>query len=144
MSKRLWAAVAALVAMLSLAGIAGAGNVPRMGDQRVGLFECAFVPAGCSEITLAADEPFHVAHGWTSAISQQDLVDPALRVELSVDGTQKHGAIDFRFDPATGIWSKTYVFNFPQGMSGTHSFTGCWYLADGSPPFCGTRIVHFV
>jgi hypothetical protein len=115
-----------------------------MGDQRVELRECAFGPAGCSDVTLVADEPFNVAHGW-GAFTRKELVDPTLRFELSVDGIQKHGAIDFNFDPdAAGLLLKTYVFNFPQGMSGTHSFTGCWYLADGSPPTCGTRIAHFV
>jgi hypothetical protein len=136
MSKRLWAAVAALVAMGTLAGVAGA-EIPRMGDQRVvGFAQCAFL--GCPEVTLVANEPFHVDQGW---IAPRDaLVNPTLRFELSVDGVQRHGAIDL--DLALG--SKIYVFNFPRGMSGTHSFTGCWYLPDGSLLACGTRIVHFL
>ena len=116
-----------------------AGDVPRMGDQHVGIFACAFAPP-CGEIWLAADEPFYVAHGFTSE-PKADLLDPQHRFELYVDGDQRHGAIDLDL---SGIGEKWYVFNFAQGMTGTHAFTGCWYATGGAVLACGTRIVHFV
>lgn len=128
--------------LLASAGLlaipAGAGNVPRMGEQRVGLFQCAFAPP-CGDVSLAADEAFHVAHGFDSE-PKEDLLNPLHRFELSVDGVERHGAIDLEL---SGSGSKVYVFNFPAGMTGTHAFTGCWYGTDGAAVACGTRIVHF-
>jgi hypothetical protein len=142
MKVRTLAVLAGLVFAASLtAGSAKAGNVPRMGE-RVGLITCAIgVPGACDDLTLSAGEPFHVAHGFT-AEPWADLVNPLHRFELSIDGAQVHGAIDL--DRAT--LEKWYVFNFPHGMTGTHTFTGCWYGTDGSLtyPYCGTRTVHFV
>ena len=130
------------VILLAAAGLlaipAGAANVPRMGDQRVGLFECAFAPP-CGEVSLTGNEPFFVAHGF-SGEPKQDLLNPLHRFELSVDGVAQHGAIDLELE---GERSKTHVFNFPQGMEGTHAFTGCWYATTGAVAGCGTRIVHF-
>src|SRR5262245_57223428 len=125
--------VAAVVLSISSAA---AGDVPRMGDQHVGLFACAFAPP-CDGVSLTADEAFSVAHGF-SAEPKADLVNPLHRFELRVDGVQRHGAIDLDL----GLAEKWYVFNFPQGMSGTHVFTGCWYATDGSTIACGSRVVH--
>lgn len=141
MKVRLLVALAALVLAASLtASGAKAGNVPRTGD-RVGLLACALgVPGACDDVYLTEGAPFHVAHGFTGE-PWADLVNPLHRFELTIDGTQVHGAIDL--DHAT--LEKWYVFNFPQGMTGTHTFTGCWYGTDGTLDFpCGTRIVHFV
>jgi hypothetical protein len=133
-------AVVIVIAAFSATSSARSGNVPRMGDQRVGLIQCALgVPNACDELTLHAGEAFNVAHGFT-AEPWADLVNPLHRFELTIDGKQAHGAIDL--DKAT--LEKWYVFNFPQGMTGTHTFTGCWYATDGSLEFpCGTRVVHF-
>jgi hypothetical protein len=146
MSFKRLAVLGVLVGTLTIAAsisatTASAGNVPRMGDQGVGLLACANgVPGACDDLTLTAGEAFHVAHGFATE-PWPDLVNPLHRFELTIDGTQVHGAIDL--DKAT--LEKWYVFNFPQGMTGTHTFTGCWYSTDGSLAFpCGTRIVHFV
>jgi hypothetical protein len=81
-----------------------------------------------------------IAHGF-SGEPWADLVDPLHRFELSIDGQQVHGAIDLD----RVILEKWYVFNFPQAMAGTRTFTGCWYATDGSLEFpYGTRVVHFV
>jgi hypothetical protein len=109
-----------------------------MGDQRVGLFQCAFAPP-CGEVTLAASQALFVAHGF-SGEPKDDILNPLHRFELTVDGVEMHGAVDVELDVEV---SKTYVFNFPRGMEGTHTFTGCWYAVDGALIACGTRIVHF-
>jgi hypothetical protein len=139
MSLRKAAVVLALTAAIALASSSVAtGDVPRTGDQHVGIFACAFSPP-CDEITLTADEAFFVAHGF-SGEPKEDLLNPGHRFELRVDGALVHGALDL--DLAAS--SKTYVFNFRAGMTGTHAFTGCWYATDGSLTACGTRVVHFV
>jgi len=141
MKMRLLVSLAGLALAACLAaGAAEAGNVPRTGDHHVLLLQCALgVPGACDDVTLTAGEAFHVAHGFTGE-PWADLVNPLHRFELSIDGTQVHGAIDL--DHAT--LEKWYVFNFPQGMTGTHTFRGCWYATDGSLAFsCGTRTVYF-
>ena len=139
--KRLGVVICTLVAAAGLyASALSAGNVPRMGDQRVGIFACAY-PGPCAPITLEADEAFHVAHGMGDE-SWNDLLNPLTRFELTVDGVQVHGAIDLDKGDPDSLSSKVFVFNFPQGMTGTHSFTGCWYRPAGLDA-CGTRIVNF-
>jgi hypothetical protein len=133
----LWLGLLAVVGLS--AASAGAENVPRMGDQRVGLFQCAFAPP-CGEVSLTANEAFHVAHGFTGE-PKEDLLNPLHRFELSIDGVPTHGAIDLELGDFTEKW---YVFNFPAGLTGTHAFTGCWYATDGAVIACGTRVVHFV
>ena len=140
MSKSLFTAIVSVGAAAVVAASAWAGNVPRLGDQHVGLATCA-VDGTCSDLTLTADASFFVAHGFT-AESWSDIVNPIHRFELAVDGLQVHGALDLdRY--AGGLGDKWYVFNFPGGMTGTHTFTGCWYATDGELIFCGTRVVHF-
>lgn len=139
MSLRHTAVLFGLTAAIGLVSSSvAAGDVPRTGDQRVGIFACAFSPP-CDEITLTANEAFFVAHGFTSE-PNEDLLNPRHRFELQVDGDQVHGPLDL--DLAAS--SKLYVFNFRDGMTGTHAFTGCWYATDGSGIACGTRVVHFV
>lgn len=140
MSRRFLTAAVAVASVAVVTASAWSGNVPRFGDQRVGLAACAFAGA-CEDATLVADSPFHVAHGFASE-PWADLVDPQHRFELTIDGVQAHGAVDLDRLP-DGLADKWYVFNFPTGMNGTHSFTGCWYTTDGGLIACGTRIVHF-
>lgn len=139
MSKHVLASVAVLLVTLAVAGTATA-DIPRMGDQRVGLIVCAQT-GFCPEAVLTANEPFHVVHGFTSE-SCASQRNPLHRFELSIDGVEQHGAIDLG-TTADGLCDKLYVFNFPSGTTGVHSFTGCWYGADGSRLFCGTRLVRF-
>jgi hypothetical protein len=134
-----WLAVVATVAIG--ATTAAAGNAPRTGERLN--FGCAIIGTPCTDASLPANEPFFVAHGHNIVdITKEDLLDPDLRFELSVDGEQAQGVLDL--DLNAEVPTKTYVFNFRFGMTGTHTFTGCWYGTDGSLLFCGTRVVHFV
>jgi hypothetical protein len=137
--RRLIVLVGLVVGAATCATMARA-DVPRMGDQRVPLLPCALgIPGACDDLTLTAGEAFFTASGFTEE-PWPDLVNPLHRFELTIDGKEVHGAIDLDRDPI----GKVYVFNFPQGMTGTHTFTGCWYGTDGSLLFpCGTRVVHF-
>lgn len=78
-------------------------------------------------IEFSAATPFHIRHGWL-----QPSDDEAIGIfdfELEVDGVlQKE---DFKmFSAESGnpdLLSRIWVFNFPGGMTGTHTFTGHWY-----------------
>jgi hypothetical protein len=134
-----WLAVAAALAIA--VSSAAAGNVPRTGERLS--FSCAIIGVPCTETSLPASEPFFVAQGFNIiGITKEDLLDPDLHFELSVDGERAHGSLDLDLDAE--VPQKTDVFNYRSGMTGTHTFTGCWYGTDGSLLFCGTRVVHFV
>lgn len=116
-------AVAAVTIALLLASVtaAAAASRERVGD-RISLFE---PPA-----TYPADTAFHIWHGF---IFQQGIDRGYGRYEfqLEVDGVAT--AADFTdvavLDP--GAVSRVWVFNFPAGLSGTHTFTGHWITPDG-------------
>jgi hypothetical protein len=137
--KTAWLAVVAAVAIGT--GSATAGNVPRTGERLS--FTCAIIGAPCTATSLPAGEPFFVSHGYNIVgLTEAELLDPQLRFELSVDGEPIQGALDL--DLVADVPGKAYVFNFRHGMTGTHTFTGCWYHSGGSLNFCGTRVVDFV
>lgn len=73
-------------------------------------------------------EPFHIAHGWT--------IDPSagypvgkFAFDLEIDGVPVDADFVLREyipgeeEPLLRLW----VHNFPDGMSGSHSFTGHWF-----------------
>ena len=133
--------LALLTAIGMSAGSAAGGNVPRTGERIS--FACAIIGQPCSDVTLPASEPFHVQAGHNIiGITKEELLDPDLRAELSIDGVPQHGVLDL--DLVAEVPTKWDVFNFRFGMTGTHTFTVCWYGADGAQEFCGTRVVHFV
>lgn len=79
-----------------------------------------------SPTTFPAGQPFHIRHGhslWSDmpAIGVYDF-------KLQVDGTYvREDYVSLAVtsgDPDAII--KTWVFNFPDGMSGTHTFVGHW------------------
>jgi hypothetical protein len=119
---------------LVLAGSAHANNVPYF-DTNFGLGPCIASP--CAS-TLPAGEPFSVRGGFVGE-PREALVNPAHRFELTVDGDAQRGITDLDLREA----SKWYVFNYRHGMTGVHTFVGCWYGTDGSLIFCGTRTVTF-
>jgi hypothetical protein len=76
--------------------------------------------------SLPAGDPFHLRHGWLLEIpgdGPRGLYDFA----LEVDGVLIEPDFSTTSSDASGnlIWLN--VYNFPAGMSGTHSFTGHWY-----------------
>jgi hypothetical protein len=77
--------------------------------------------------TFPANTPFHVAHGWRHdfPLENVELFD----FELEVNGVYQlvdfvESTIDQSSDPHT--LTKHSVFNFPEGMTGTHTFNGHW------------------
>lgn len=80
-----------------------------------------------TSIIFAENTPFHIWHGWV-----QPSTDEAIGIfdfELDVDGVRIQE--DFKMFSATSgdpdtLW-RLWVYNFPDGMTGTHTFTGHWY-----------------
>jgi hypothetical protein len=130
---------AALVTAALAAGSASANQVPTAGSQIV-LGVCVASPCASS---FPAGEPFFIRHGFVSDTTREDssvLLDPQTRFELTVDGQAVQSILDL--DWTQDHPSKLYVSNFRMGMTGVHTFVGCWYVKS-TLQYCGTRTVTF-
>jgi hypothetical protein len=76
--------------------------------------------------TFPASAPFHIEHGW--GLGSSDDAVGKFSFALGVDDTYR--AEDFVLRTLiTGnpdVLSRIWVFNFPSGMTGTHTFVGHW------------------
>jgi hypothetical protein len=118
---RLAVAVVTIALLLASVTSASAASRERVGD-RISLFE---PPA-----TYAADTAFHIWHGFAFQ-RETERGYGRYEFQLEVDGVAT--AADF-IDVdvlAPGVVSRVWVFNFPDGLSGTHTFTGRWVTPDG-------------
>ncbi len=74
-----------------------------------------------------AGAPFYIMHGWvdTSDIEAMGVFD----FELDVDGVPvKEGFKQFYVESGDpDILFRYWVYTFPDGLTGTHTFTGHWY-----------------
>ena len=74
--------------------------------------------------TYPAGAPFHIQHGWLTA--PKDAPPGNFDFQLEMDGVyQSH---DF-YSVVGGqdALSITWLFNYPDGMSGVRTFTGHWF-----------------
>ena len=111
--------VLVIMALLAMATPAFADrNVP-VGD-RIGLFFG-------SSMEFTSGAPFHIRHGWIQ--SSEDGAIGVFDFALEVDGTLQRE--DFKmFSAVSGnpdLLSRIWVYNFPNGMTGIHTFTGHWF-----------------
>jgi hypothetical protein len=120
-------AVVAFVLPLALAALAAAPGVLAASHERTG---AQIQVTGGAFQTFPAGQPFFVAHGWF----YEPRVMPAVgkfRFSLTVDGVEvRPSFIDMNplDDPVHGRHGfRPYVFNFPEGMTGTHVFTGTFF-----------------
>gem|GEM_PF-1741204 len=125
--KKILVSILLIFALLGITTPATAAQKVRVGTR---------IDLRTGPTTFTAGAPFHFAHGWI-AVSLVDGVG-IYDFELEVDGTLRDEDFVERSvmsgdpDLLTRIW----VYNFPNGMTGTHTFTGHWYgpcqaLADG-------------
>ena len=131
--------VLAAAVAASAVGSANAHGIPTTGTQTT-LGDCVASPC---ESNYPAGDPFFIRHGFITNGTEEDLhvlLDPQTRFELTVDGRPVPAALalDVNSDPP----SKLYVSNFGFGMTGVHTFVGCWY-AEGALQYCGTRTITF-
>ena len=85
---------------------------------------CSFDPPK----TYPANTAFHIWHGFI--FESGDGGRGRFEFQLEVDGVPATADfVDLEIlDPGL---SKVWVFNFPDGLSGTHTFTGHWISPDG-------------
>lgn len=118
-------ALAMLLALLLVAGPAAAGSKEPVG-QRISVF------LG-TPTTFPAGEPFHIRHGWGIGATEHPEQAGIFSFRLDVDGVPRDADFVLRSadtPPKTEyeapVLNRSWVFNFPDGMSGTHTFTGHW------------------
>lgn len=113
-----------LGALVIALGVTPAFAAPRerTGD-RINLF------VGDTEYPAGA--PFYIAHGIGAILGEDTAIGRGSFV-LEVDGATAPASYMER-DVADGMLTSVSVFNFPAGMSGTHTFTGHWFAACGAP-----------
>jgi F5/8 type C domain len=83
--------------------------------------------------TFPADTPFHIEHGWGLAATGHPEENGIFAFSLDVDGIPRPADFVLRSTELAQVTgyeypalNRTWVFNFPDGMTGTHTFTGHW------------------
>ncbi|HNS51223.1 MAG TPA: hypothetical protein PKO09_08560 [Anaerolineae bacterium] len=118
----------AVVVMLLLAAPALAREHEPTGDRLN--IHCGYEPADCSgTLTYAATTAFYVSHGWSYWPPR--WVPGQARFELEVDGVFIPPTyVEFTRIPGEPEYflDRIYFFNFPEGMTGTHTFEGHWII----------------
>ncbi len=116
------------------------GDIPSTGARLNLLRAC-----GSSDVpgsaTLAENADFFVQHGWafedwsdptlTTAVERRGILSEATRFDLLIDGNLVESMKDFGYDASRDVFLKGFLTNFAGGMTGSHLFTGHWYM-DGS------------
>jgi len=117
---RLLASSVTLILVCAALLAAAANATPAPTGARISIF-------GGTSQTYPAGQPFYFRHGWLNAPSFDGGIG-LWSFSLSVDGVEQHGFLqtivtqDF---PGIGtVLFRPYLFNFPDGMTGTHVFAG--------------------
>ena len=81
--------------------------------------------------TFPAGQPFHIAHGLAVAPDWSDYdAIGKWGFSLTIDGAEREADYVERspfLSPEGFLLSRIFVHNFPEGMTGTHTFTGRWF-----------------
>lgn len=86
------------------------------------------VPLELGNDTFPAETAFHIKHGWL----YETHPDLSHKYELEWNGEiQKNDIFDIQKDPDTGAWTWVWIYNFPDGLTGTHTFVHRWYARCG-------------
>jgi hypothetical protein len=102
--------------------------VPAAADPNEPLGERINVLLG-APTTYPANQPFHVAHGWTlgSDDGDHDAIGK-FSFTLDVDGQPVEADFVERSVRDDGLLARSWVFNFPAGLpAGIHALTGRWW-----------------
>jgi hypothetical protein len=128
MRRTRWTLAAAVAALLvaSVATPALAARHESTGD-RISLF--------AGDRTYPADAAFFVSHGNGAILGQDTAIGRGFGPEgftLDVDGARRD-ATYWVTGVGDGAITTVWVFNFPGGMTGVHTFTGHWWAPCGAP-----------
>lgn len=113
-------------------------SVPVLAESRIPIGEQIRVDPDGAVIKYPAGVPFHIRHGWQGIVGVvgpegiQKL--PFSGFDLEMDGsylTRDFILREIVYDPELDEKRiiQTSVFEFPEGLTGTHTFTGHWYTA---------------
>lgn len=115
----LFLSVLLVAALLVLAMPADASARRERVGERINLFY--------SSMDFPAGAPFHIYHGWVQ--TSDDEAIGSFDLKLEIDGVVR--GEDFKmFTAVSGnpdTLRRLWVYNFPDGMTGQHTFTGHWY-----------------
>lgn len=137
--KKFTMLICAILVLMMVSPVQAARHVP-IGDQ-INIYE-----SGSQE--FEAGKPFYISHGWIEveyAFGRFDFrleVDDVFVEESYVDRT----VIFIEDEPYLDMF---WVYNFPDGMTETHTFKGHWYypclvaLADGLTTECSNDAAFF-
>ena len=120
--KTLLVTILLMLALLVIAFPATANNLITVGD-RIDLF------SGHPD-EFEAGAPFHIHHGWMGMRPWDTPIPVGLcGFELEIDGIyRKPDYIWTGYNKEYDLIPRVSVYNFPDGMTGTHTFTGHWIL----------------
>lgn len=110
-----------LLALLVMAAPVSASSKERVGE-RLNIFVSG-------SQTFPAGDPFHIAHGWI--LNPSDAPLGLFAFQLEVDGIlQDKDFTDIYTAHTTTpeFLYKIFVYNFPHGETGEHTFTGHWFV----------------
>jgi hypothetical protein len=95
--------------------------------ERVGTRLDLFAPGGV--IDFPAEEPFHIAHGFASFPPEGPKGDGHLLFKLIMNGNRvQPDFVEHLRNHELDRIEHAWVFNFPDGKTGTHTFRGEWYM----------------
>jgi hypothetical protein len=107
-----------VITILILTLVAASSPRVRVGDQ-------LYIPPGTGTLYYYEYFPFHLAHGWRSEIGNPVNSTARGGTRLEIDGlATSHDFIEFSRveEEGTNYLAKYFVFNFPAGMTGVHTF----------------------
>ena len=107
-----------VISILIITSVAAGSPRVRVGDQ-------LFLPQGEGKFYYYENFPFHLAHGWRSEIGEPKNLTTRGGVRLEIDDFETpHDFIEYSMivEEDTEYLVKYFVFNFPAGMTGVHSF----------------------
>jgi len=129
MMKKIFIVLTIALALIMTATAAASSKVPTGPQIRVD-------PDG-AVFHYPENTPFHIRHGWHSAITLGEEVNVEFLAKasfsLEIDGDYMEDDYIERVrlpgvEPVVTDLYKFYFFNFPDGMTGEHTFTGHWYV----------------
>jgi hypothetical protein len=112
-------------------------TVPALAASKVPTGEHIRVDPDGAVVHYPENTPFHIRHGWHAFITSEEDINVGYLAKagfsLEIDSAYVEETyidrVKISEDPVydEGLY-KFYFFNFPNGMTGVHTFTGHWYV----------------